>query len=78
LLSDNVGADKLEIRQGDHGNYVPNLTIVPVTKMDQVVELLTFADRNRSKASTNMNEHSSRSHLMLSVNVESTNKVCCC
>mmetsp|Transcript_9385 Transcript_9385/g.11317 ORF Transcript_9385/g.11317 Transcript_9385/m.11317 type:complete len:841 (+) Transcript_9385:48-2570(+) len=74
LLSENVGVERLEVRQGDHGNYVPNLTVVPVTHIDQVLELLTFADRNRSKASTNMNEHSSRSHLMLSVNVESTNK----
>lgn len=75
LLSENVGVERLEIRQGDHGNYVPNLTVVPVTEIDQVLELLSFADRNRSTASTNMNEHSSRSHLMLSVNVESTNKV---
>jgi kinesin family protein C2/C3 len=74
-LSENVGQERLEIRQGEHGNYVPNLTIVPVTHMDQVLDLLALADRNRSTASTNMNEHSSRSHLMLSVVVESTNRI---
>ena len=36
LLSDNVGSERLEIRQGEHGNYVPNLTTVPVTHMGQV------------------------------------------
>ena len=34
LLSENIGQERLEIRQGEHGNYVPNLTIVPVTHMD--------------------------------------------
>jgi kinesin family protein C2/C3 len=41
----------------------------------QVLELLAFADKNRSTASTNMNEHSSRSHLMLSVVVRSANTI---
>jgi hypothetical protein len=58
-----------------HGNYVPNLTIVPVTAMNEVTELLAIADKNRSTASTNMNEHSSRSHLMLSVYVSSRNRL---
>ena len=31
LLAENVGAQRLEIRQGDKGNYVPNLTWVPVS-----------------------------------------------
>ena len=38
-------------------------------------ELLSLADQNRSVTATNMNEHSSRSHLMLNVTVESTNRV---
>mmetsp|Transcript_15857 Transcript_15857/g.36785 ORF Transcript_15857/g.36785 Transcript_15857/m.36785 type:complete len:273 (+) Transcript_15857:578-1396(+) len=75
LLSEDKDAQKLEIRQGEHGNYVPGLTVVPVTHMEQVGELLEVADRNRSTASTNMNEHSSRSHLMLSVHVRSVNRV---
>mmetsp|Transcript_26711 Transcript_26711/g.83676 ORF Transcript_26711/g.83676 Transcript_26711/m.83676 type:complete len:706 (+) Transcript_26711:541-2658(+) len=73
LLAEEVGAEKLEVRQGPHGNYVPGLTTVNVTSLDEVLELLSMAEDNRSTVSTNMNEHSSRSHLMLSVYVESTN-----
>ena len=36
---------------------------------------MNLADQNRSVTATNMNEHSSRSHLMLNVTVESTNRV---
>lgn len=64
-----------KVRQGERGNHVPNLTMVDVTTMDEVMQLLALADTNRSTAATNMNEHSSRSHLMLSINVESVNIV---
>lgn len=50
LLSANVGGERLDIRQGEHGNYVPNLTVVPVTEMKEVIELLNLADKNRSTA----------------------------
>ena len=42
LLSANVGGERLDIRQGEHGNYVPNLTVVPVTEMKEVIELLNL------------------------------------
>ncbi|CAM9148410.1 unnamed protein product [Ectocarpus fasciculatus] len=72
LLS--TGADeKLEIRQGEFGNYVPGLTQVPVSAIDDVQNLLATADRNRSQACTNMNEHSSRSHMMLTIYLTSEN-----
>jgi len=70
-----VGSKKLEIRQGPQGNYVPDLTIVPVESLDEVLELMRLADQNRSSSCTNMNEHSSRSHLMLTVYVNSLNKI---
>lgn len=30
------GGERLEVRQGDRGNYVPNLTTVPVAHPEQV------------------------------------------
>jgi kinesin family protein C2/C3 len=66
--------EKLDIRQGEFGNFVPGLTTVTVTCLQNVIDLLSVADRNRSSASTNMNEHSSRSHMMLTVNITSESR----
>jgi kinesin family protein C2/C3 len=65
--------EKLEIRQGEFGNHVPGLTTVTVQNLQNVFDLLAVADRNRSQTATNMNEHSSRSHMMLTVTVISEN-----
>lgn len=70
LLTDKMN-EKLEVKMGEHGNYVPGLTHVPVNTIDAVLQLITIADRNRASSTTNMNEHSSRSHMMLTVNVVS-------
>eukprot|EP01041_Mallomonas_annulata_P000189 gene189-331_t len=67
LLVPNGGDDKLEIRQGEFGNMVTNLTTVPVSCLNDVEQLMLTADRYRSQAATDMNEHSSRSHMMLQV-----------
>ena len=72
LLSDGPG-DKLDVRQGDFGNYVPGLTCIAVRNLQNVIDLMALADKNRSSATTNMNEHSSRSHMMLQVLVQSEN-----
>ena len=69
LLTEGNYGEKLEIRQGEHGNYVPGLTECPVSGIDDVFELFQQAERNRATASTNMNEHSSRSHMMLTVSI---------
>jgi Kinesin motor domain len=60
----------MQVRQSERGNYVPDLTTVQVHSMAEVLQLLTLGDANRSSACTNMNEHSSRSHLMLTVQVQ--------
>ena len=65
--------DKLEIRQGEHGNFVPGLTQREVTSLSDVEELFALAESNRATATTNMNEHSSRSHMMLTITVLSEN-----
>ena len=75
LLAENVGDRKLDIKQGKHGMHVPGLTIVPVVKHEEVLELMDVGHGNRTSACTDMNEHSSRSHLMLSTYVTATNLI---
>jgi kinesin family protein C2/C3 len=67
------GFDKLEVRQGENGNYVPGLTECRVSSIDDIFNLFAQAERNRATTATNMNEHSSRSHMMLTINVTSEN-----
>ena len=73
LLAEDVGARKLEVRRGERGMHVPGLTSRRVERPDEVLELFARAEQNRSSAATHMNAQSSRSHLMLSVYVDSTN-----
>lgn len=70
---------KLEIRKhptspSPNAVYVPGLTCVSVKTVDEVWELLERGSKNRSQHATDMNEHSSRSHLILSVNVTAVNR----
>lgn len=60
---------------GDRGNHVPGLTTIQVEDLSNVLDLLAISDKNRFSRTTNMNEHSSRSHMMLSVNVTSENLI---
>lgn len=75
LLSDGSHTEKLEIRQieGGGGQHVPGLKIVEVCSMQDIENHLATADSNRASACTNMNEHSSRSHMILCVYVQCTN-----
>lgn len=65
---------KLDVKMGEFGNHVPGLTTVNVTNISEVLSLLEKADKNRSSTATNMNEHSSRSHMMLTVTIVSEYK----
>ncbi len=66
----------LEIKQASQGwMHVPDLAIVPVSSLEQVLALLEQGERSRATAATNLNEHSSRSHLVLSVYVQSRHAV---
>lgn len=71
LLSDNKSEEKLDVKMGEFGNYVPGLTQVNVDSIEAVMRLITLADRNRSSSTTNMNEHSSRSHMILTCYITS-------
>ena len=53
---------------------IPNLTTTPVASTDDVIKTLKYGYKNRATGATNMNEHSSRSHCIVSVYVDAVNK----
>jgi len=62
----------LEIKRSKDGRVdVPGLTKEPVTSVKDVIAMLKIGNQNRSTAATEMNEHSSRSHMVLTVEVSS-------
>lgn len=67
--------DKLDVKQGPEGMYVPGLRIEDVENLDAVADVISRGKQNRSTFATNMNEHSSRSHLVLSVYIVARNKL---
>lgn len=61
---------KLDIRTGPNGVYIPELTEINVTTVEQVTKLMsTVAFPNRHVRGTDMNAHSSRSHLVMYIRV---------
>eukprot|EP00937_MAST-01D_sp_MAST-1D-sp2_P007103 g7103.t1 len=78
-LLDDVSGDaasraKLDVRVGKEGVFIPGLVEVEVMSMEDVNELLTLGVSNRSVGAHNINEHSSRSHLVFAVRVEGHNR----
>lgn len=66
------GKASLEIRRNKEGRIeVPNLTKEPVDNINDVFELLAKGNKNRAVASTSLNQTSSRSHMVLWVDVTS-------
>jgi kinesin family protein C2/C3 len=66
------GKSSLEIRQNQDGRIeVPNLTKEDVTSIEDVMKMLKRGNANRATATTDLNEHSSRSHMVLLVEVSS-------
>ncbi|MDP2435863.1 MAG: hypothetical protein Q8P67_08985 [archaeon] len=63
----------LEVRQGADGMDVVGGSSRPVRSIDDVDKILQLGHKNRSTASTNLNEHSSRSHLLLRVKIVGQN-----
>ncbi|KAI2507836.1 hypothetical protein MHU86_6616 [Fragilaria crotonensis] len=62
----------LDIRRSADGRIeVPGLLKEPVNSIDDVMSLLSRGNASRATAATNLNEHSSRSHMVLLVDVES-------
>ena len=75
LLADSNDKKGLDIRVGKQGVYVENLIEVEVLGEEDVTELMTMGHAHRSVGSHNINEHSSRSHLVLSIIIECIPKV---
>ncbi|XP_067052356.1 kinesin-like protein KIFC3 isoform X2 [Acropora muricata] len=77
MLRDLLGEDpsqKLEIRKGPSGLFVPGLTEKEVKTVEDVNEIFATGKTHRTTATTDMNEHSSRSHALLCVTVIGENQ----
>lgn len=67
------GSKKLEIQDiGECGLEIRGATTVNVYDVEQVCTYITRGSRNRSEASTLMNNRSSRSHSIVTIEVETT------
>lgn len=66
------GKASLDIRRNQDGRIeVPNLTKENVNNIQDVINLLTRGNKNRAVAATSLNSQSSRSHMVLWVDVKS-------
>lgn len=59
----------LKMRQGERGIFVPDATRIKVNTIEQVEQVMETGKRVRAVASTDMNEHSSRSHCITCIEV---------
>ncbi|XP_033012057.1 LOW QUALITY PROTEIN: kinesin-like protein KIFC2 [Lacerta agilis] len=67
--------EKLDVKLNPDGSgqlHVPGLTSVEVHSLRQIQKMLSLGKRNRATYATNMNERSSRSHALLTVNITGT------
>ncbi|CAN4093027.1 unnamed protein product [Withania somnifera] len=68
LVSD--GVNKLEIRNASQGLAVPDASLVHVTSICDVIDLMNLGQKNRTVGATALNDRSSRSHSCLTVHVQ--------
>ena len=74
LLGEAKTKVKLEIKKDPKGVVtVPGATIIPVNSARQLMEVIEAGQKRRHVSSTQMNRESSRSHLIITVHVETTN-----
>ncbi|KAM3390190.1 hypothetical protein ACQJBY_012024 [Aegilops geniculata] len=74
LLPKNAMRQKLEIKKDSKGVVtVENVTVVNISSFEELKTIITRGSERRHTAGTNMNDESSRSHLILSIIIESTN-----
>lgn len=69
-----VVAKGLDVRMGKTGVYVDNLIEVEVFNENDVIDLMKLGHSHRSVGSHDFNEHSSRSHLVLSIQIETVQR----
>lgn len=66
-----TSARKLEIRGSqEEGFFVDNLFATYIETMDEILTILQEGELNRATAPHLLNEHSSRSHAILTIQVE--------
>ncbi|WIA08902.1 hypothetical protein OEZ85_008321 [Tetradesmus obliquus] len=70
LAGSRDSGDKLDIKEGPQGLFIPGLRVEAVGGAEDVVAVLQKGKQHRSTFATNMNEHSSRSHLVLTIYVK--------
>lgn len=64
----------LEIKAQQNGeNYVEGLVELPVKNLDDIQPIFNMACKNRSVGCHNLNERSSRSHLVFRINITKEN-----
>ncbi|XP_048128537.1 kinesin-like protein KIN-14E isoform X2 [Rhodamnia argentea] len=74
LLPKNAKRLKLDIKKDSKGMVsVDNVTIVSISTIDELRSIIQRGSERRHTSGTQMNEESSRSHLILSIVIESTN-----
>ncbi|KAI0502235.1 hypothetical protein KFK09_017182 [Dendrobium nobile] len=74
LLSKNAKRFKLEIKKDSKGMVsIENVTILQVSSFEELMAVIQMGSERRHVAGTQMNDDSSRSHLILSIIIESTN-----
>ena len=64
----------MEIRNQGQTASIHNLTSSPIASLEEALETLQLAERNRIVASTNLNEQSSRSHMVTIITIEREHK----
>lgn len=70
LLADKNGSERQTLRLREHpqtGPYVENLTTKTIDSIDEMFDLLVKGNKNRATAATSMNDRSSRSHAIFSI-----------
>jgi len=72
LLNKKNGGQRLELKDKDTGVYVKDLSTFVVKTPDDMMKIFMEGNLNRHVGKTNMNEHSSRSHSVFTVTVESS------
>ncbi|KAK9284824.1 hypothetical protein L1049_024001 [Liquidambar formosana] len=74
LLQKNTKRLKLDIKKDSKGMVsIENVTVVSISTFEELKSIIQRGSEQRHTSGTQMNEESSRSHLILSVVIESTN-----
>ena len=68
----NKKASRLDLRDKDTGVYVKDLSTFVVKTPEDMMKIFNEGNINRHVGQTNMNAHSSRSHSVFTITVESS------